>query len=470
MSTPAFPQLSAIKALAAKLQGSVLTAADPEYDEARRVWNAMIDRHPLLVIRADHVADVPVALAFAREHNLPLAIRGGGHNVAGHGTVDEGLVLDLRALNTVHVDPGSRVVRSGPGTLLGELDSATSAHSLVVPVGVVSQTGVAGLCLGGGFGWLTRTHGLTVDNLLAADLVTAEGEELHADAETNPDLFWGLTGGGGNFGVVTDFTFRAHPMPENLYAGNLIYRAEHWTQALRALRDWSTGLPDPMTVIATVLVPPADWDLGSKSILVVGFLWADADHAAGAACVEAFTAAAPPDEQDVSPVSWPAWQSAMDSLFPKGVRAYWKNTAFDALSDGAIDVLVAHATQLDWPGTAFDIHVMGGAMSRVPSGATAFPDRSSPFWINIYGFWNDAARDNHHVAFIRGFHREMQRFSSGGEYVNFSSGDEGVSHGFDALGVYGAEKLARLTALKRRYDPHNRLRLNHNIAPPHAGG
>ncbi|MFF5793159.1 FAD-binding oxidoreductase [Paeniglutamicibacter sp. NPDC012692] len=461
---------SALRSLSASLHGMLITGADPEYGEARSVWNAMIDRHPILVVRAADVADVCLALAFARDHRLPLAIRAGGHNVAGFGTVEHGLVLDLRALNTVHVDPAGQQVRTGGGTLLGELDRATSVHGLAVPVGVISQTGVAGLCLGGGLGWLTRPHGLTVDNLLAADLVTAEGEVLHTDASTNPELLWGLTGGGGNFGVVTDFTFKAHPLPETLYSGNLIYRVEHWKQALRALRDWALALPDPMTVIVSVLVPPADWDLGTKSILVVGFLWADPDHAAGVACVEDFTAKAPPDEQEVSPASWPAWQSSMDALFPKGVRAYWKNSAFDALSDDAIEVLVAHATQLDWPGTAFDIHVMGGAMGRVPLGATAFPDRSSPFWLNIYGFWNDSNRDAHHVAFIRGFHREMQRFSSGGEYTNFSSSDDHFPRGFDALGVFGEEKLARLTALKDRYDPNNLLRLNHNIVPPRAEG
>jgi FAD/FMN-containing dehydrogenase len=460
---------SALRSLSASLHGLLFTAADPEYGEARSVWNAMIDRHPMLVVRAADVADVSLALAFAREHGLPLAIRSGGHNVAGFGTVEHGLVLDMRALNTVEVDPAQQRARAGGGALLGELDRATSAHGLAVPVGVVSKTGVAGLCLGGGFGWLTRPLGLTVDNLLAADLVTPEGELVHTDATTNPDLLWGLTGGGGNFGVVTEFTFKAHPLPDTLYAGNLIYRPKQWKHALRAVRDWSASLPDQMTVIVTVMVPPPEWELGNSSVLIVGFLWADPDHAAGAACIEEFLAAAPTKEQDISPVSWPDWQSVVDEMFPKGVRAYWKNTALDDLSDEAINVFTARARQLDWPGMGFDIHVMGGAMGRVRPEATAFEDRSSPFWLNIYGFWNGKDRDNHHVAFIRGFHREMQPFTHGGEYVNFSSSDENLPGGFDALGLYGAEKLARLTALKRRYDPHNRLRLNHNIVLPNAG-
>lgn len=457
---------SALRILSASLHGRFITAADPEYDEARGVWNALIDKNPQLVVRAADVADISLAMAFAREHRLPVAIRSGGHNVAGFGTVEHGLLLDMRVLNNVQVDPARQQVNVGGGTLLGELDRATSAHGLAVPVGVVSQTGVAGLCLGGGFGWLTRPFGLTVDSLLAADLITAEGESVHADATTNPELLWGLTGGGGNFGIVTEFTFKAHRIPETLYSGNLIYRPGQWESALRALRDWSTTLPDPMTVIATALVPPPEWELGTDSVLIIGFLWADPDHAAGAACVEEFLAAAPTAEQDNSTVSWPAWQSVVDDVFPKGVRAYWKNTALDHLSDEAIRVFTAHARELIWPGIGFDIHVMGGAMGRVPLDATAFPDRTSPFWLNIYGFWSDASQDTHHRAFIRDFHDHMQRFTRGAQYLNFSSNDERLPHGFDAVDLYGVEKLARLTALKRRFDPQNRLRLNHNIVLP----
>ncbi|MFJ6416775.1 FAD-binding oxidoreductase [Paeniglutamicibacter sp. NPDC091659] len=466
MSAPAFPQPSAVKELAARLHGSVITPADPEYDEARRVWNAMIDRSPALIVRAADESDIAVSLAFARKHSLPLAVRSGGHNVAGHGTVEAGLLLDLRAFNEVTVDPERRLVQVGGGATLGELDRATSAHGLAVPVGVISQTGVAGLCLGGGFGWLTRTYGLTVDSLVAADLISAEGEAVHADAHANPELLWGLTGGGGNFGVVTSFTFTAHPLPPTLYAGNLIYHRARWHQALVALGDWATELPDEMTVIANVMVPPPEWDMGDEPILVVGFLWADPDHDAGAACVERFTRLAPPEIEDVSTVTWPEWQSVSDSIFPKGVRAYWKNTAFDSLSEEVINVLIARGAEQTWQGTAFDIHIMGGAMGRVPAEATAFPDRSSAFWLNIYGFWTDEEQDEHHVQFVRGFAHQMERFSTGGQYVNFSSNDERAPHGFDAFGVYGAEKLARLTALKRRYDPQNLLRLNHNIAVP----
>lgn len=459
---------AAIKELAASIRGSVITAADPDYDEARSVWNAMIDRHPEVIIRAHDLTDIPVALKFASGRGLPLAIRGGGHNVAGYGTVDNGIVLDLRACNTLTVDPVRQLVTAGPGALLGEIDRASCAHDLAVPLGVVSQTGVAGLSLGGGFGWLTRAHGLTADNLLAADLLTPEGEAVHADQITNPELLWGLRGGGGNFGVVTSFTFRAHSIPRTVFAGNLIYRAEHWRQALRSLRDWSIALPDAMTVIATVLVPPVAWELGIEPTLFVGFVWAHPDHEAGAAAIDRFTTLAPPDAQDISPVTWPEWQSSLDEIFPKGVRAYWKNTSFAALDDEVIEVLITHGSRMTQPGTAFDIHLMGGAMGRVSSSSSAFPDRSSEFWINIYGFWNDSTADAPNIEFIRGLYRSMHPLSSGGEYINFSSVDEQAPRGFDALGVYGPDKLARLVALKRCYDPHNRLHLNHNIALPEA--
>ncbi|MGN0127378.1 FAD-binding oxidoreductase [Glutamicibacter soli] len=452
-----------LRSLGASLSGTLVTAADHEYDDARALWNAMIDRRPELIIRAGELTDIPLALDFARSHHLPLAVRGGGHNVAGHGTVDRGLVLDLRACNKIMVNPSLRQVSTGPGTLLGELDQATSAHGLAVPVGVISRTGIAGLCLGGGFGWLTRAHGLTVDNLIAAEMYTPSGEKVRADARENPELLWGLRGGGGNFGIVADFTFSAHTLPETVLAGNLIYRAAHWRGALHALRDWAANLPDAMTVIATALVPPEEWELGTDTILAVGFVWADPDHAAGSACVERFTELAPPDVQDVAAISWPEWQSSMDDVFPKGVRAYWKNTGFDSLDDDTIALLVDKATQLTWPGTAFDLHVMGGAMGRVAEEATAFPDRSSAFWINIYGFWKEQAQDAHHREFIRGFHRDMSAVAEGGEYLNFSSTDAPTTGGFDALAVYGEQKYARLAALKRRYDPHNELRLNHNI-------
>lgn len=451
-------------ALAAEIGGSIVLRTDPGYDGARSVWNAMIDKHPAVIVRAATIADIPPAVAFAREHGLPLAIRGGGHSVAGHGTVEDGMVLDLAACNEVRVDPIARTVTVGPGATLGDLDAATSRHSLAVPAGVLSTTGVAGLTLGGGFGWLTRAHGLSVDNLLAADVITASGRQVHADATTNPELLWALKGGGGNFGVVSSFTFRAHPLPEPVFCGNLVYLEPQWRGALEAFAGWAVGLPDPMTPIITVLTPPPAWDLGTEPVLVIGFLWADADPGAGRELIETLIAAAPPDMRDIAPTTWRQWQTAVDAEFPKGVRAYWKNSGLKQLDDAAIGVITAFGAQQRWRGTAFDIHLMGGAFARTGPDATPFGGRDSAYWINIYGFWPERQDDEHHVAFIRALAAAMEPFSSGGQYLNFMGAEPAALAG-TAAPVYAAGVLERLREVKRLYDPENVFRFNHNVLP-----
>jgi FAD/FMN-containing dehydrogenase len=394
-----------------------------------------------------------------------LAIRAGGHNVAGNGTVDGGIVLDLGGLTGVEVDPARREVRVGPGATLGDVDRATEPHGLAVPVGVVSGTGVAGLTLGGGVGWLTRAYGLSVDNLLGVDVVTAAGDDVHASATENADLFWGLRGGGGNFGVVASMTFRAHPLGPDILAGNFFYGRDRWPDALRGWDAWAADVPDALTSIATFMVPPAEYELGDDPLMFLGWLWASEDRAEGERVVDGLRRAVPPEIEVVEPVTWTAWQSQADLLFPKGVRAYWKNTSFDRLDDATIEIIARRGAEQTWRGTGFDIHHMGGAFGRVPVDATPFPNRSADYWLNVYGYWPDAADDAARIAFVRGFAADMQPHASGGQYVNFL-GQEGVQDAHAAaLAVYGPEKLARLTALKRRYDPDNMFRLNHNIPP-----
>ena len=449
------------------IAGTVLEPGDDGYDDARRVWNGMIDRRPIAVVRAAGVGDVAPTIRAARELGMPLAVRGGGHNVAGNGTVDGGIVLDLSALNDVHVDPATREVRVAAGATLADVDRATEAHGLAVVIGVVSGTGVAGLTLGGGVGWLTRAYGLSVDNLLSVELVTADGTTVRASATEEPELFWGLRGGGGNFGVVTSFTFRAHPLGPEVYAGTFVYRADRWADALRGWQSWTrAGVPDALTSIATFLAPPAEFELGSDPVMLLGWIWASEDRAAGEAVVEGLRRAAPPDVEVVQPTTWTAWQSAADSLFPKGVRAYWKNTSFERLDDATIDVIVRRATEQTWHGTAFDLHHMEGAYGRVPEDATPFPDRAARFWLNIYGFWPDATDDATRIAFVRGFAAEVEPYASSGRYVNFLGQEaDGEDVATAAAAVYGPKKLARLVALKRRFDPDNVFRLNHNIPP-----
>ena len=454
----------AFAAARGRLDGGVLEPGDAEYDVARRVWNGMIDKRPRLIVRAASVEDVVRTVALARSTGLPLAVRGGGHNVAGNGTVDDGIVLDLGALAAVEVDPDARLVTVGAGARLADVDRATEPRGLAVPIGVVSGTGIAGLTLGGGVGWLVRAHGLTIDNLVAADVVLASGERVRASASEHPDLFWGLRGGGGNFGIVTSFTFRAHPLDPDVLAGSLIYELEHWPAALRSFARLAPELPDELTTLMTFLVPPPDWAMGDRVLLFMGLAWSGADRARGAAAIDRLRAACPPDATALDPTTWRAFQSGFDSILPDGVRAYWRNASFGGLDDGLVDVLVEHLGAQTWFGTAADLHHMGGAFGRVPEGATAFPNRAAQYWLNIYGFWNDAADDAARIAWVRRTSAAVGRHAMTGQYVNFL-GQDGGDAVQKALAVYGEAKLTRLRELKRRYDPANLFRINHNIPP-----
>lgn len=463
-----FPDLptDAVEELRGAVGGTVVLPDDEGYEAARSVWNGMIDVRPALIVRAGDPGDIAPVLEFSQLWGLPLAVRGGGHNVAGNGTVADGVVLDLGGLHEVAVDPGAGTVTVQAGATLADVDLATAPYNLAVPLGVVSGTGVAGLTLGGGVGWLTRAHGLTIDNLLGADVVTSDGEQVRADADQHPELYWGLRGGGGNFGVVTSFTFAAHPLPADVLAGNLVYGNMHWHHALRTYREWAPALPDEMTTIISFLVPPDEWEMGDQPLMAIGLAWAGQDLDAGAALIRKLTEEAPPDVQVLEAMPWATWQSSVDSMFPRGSRAYWKNTSVDRLDDAAIDALVRAGCDQIWRGTAFDLHHMGGAYGRVPENATAFPTRDAPFWLNIYGYWQDPADDAEHTAFVRGLAATMAPFSSGAQYVNFMGAEDPVEQG-TVPDVYGAEKLERLTALKNAYDPANLFRRNHNILPTH---
>jgi FAD/FMN-containing dehydrogenase len=452
-----------ITQLRAAVRGRVLTPGDADYNEARSVWNGMIDKHPRLIVRAAGADDVAPTIAFARETGLPLAIRGGGHNVAGSGTVDDGTLLDLGNLKEIDVDPHARLVRVGAGATLGDIDRATEPHALAVPVGVVSGTGIAGLTLGGGVGWLTRPYGLTIDNLVSAGVVLATGEAVVASDDEHPDLFWGLRGGGGNFGVVTSFTFRAHPLNPDVFAGTLVYERPRWAEALRSYVEWTREAPDEITTLVTFMVPPADWELGDRVLMFLGFAWAGSERTEGEVVIDQLRAACSPDIAVLDPTRWRTFQSAFDGAMPKGVRAYWRNSSFDRFDGAMIDMLVEHCGAQHF-GTAADLHHMGGAYGRIPEHETAFPNRAAEFWLNIYGFWPDPADDAARVAWVKGFSDDMRPHAMAGQYVNFLGHDNASAHG-KALAVYGPAKLERLMTLKRRYDPENLFRINHNIPP-----
>lgn len=454
---------SAISQFEDHFSGPIIGRDDPGYEDARRVWNGMVDRHPELIVQAASPDDVAIAVRFARDNDLVLAVRGGGHNIAGHGTVDDGLVLDLGRLREIRVDERSRTVTVGAGATLGDIDRATATHGMAVPIGVISGTGIGGLTLGGGVGWLTRAYGLTIDNLRSAHVVTANGKHVFASQAENPDLFWGLRGGGGNFGVVTSFDFQGHPMPAEVLAGNLIYEPQHWRSALTAYAEWTSDLPDEITSILTFLTPPADWDLGDEPRLIIGFAWATGDTRQARDVIGRLRAAAPPDAELTEPVAWPAWQSSVDASFPRGSRGYWKNVSFDTLDEDVVDVLVTRAREQTWVGTAFDIHHLGGTFGRMPEDSTAFPTRSAQFWLNIYGFWTDAHLDPPYRDFVRAVAADMEPFAAGGQYVNFQAEERDADPAQLARDTYGPGKLRRLSEIKAKWDPTNLFRLNRNV-------
>lgn len=462
--------ISAARSLRQRIHGTVVVPGDGEYDDARAVWNGMIDRHPAAIVRVADVADVTTAIAFGRQHALTIAVRGGGHNVAGNGTVDDGLVIDLGALDTIELDERRGTVRVGGGATLGELDRATEPSGLVVAGGVVSATGVAGLTLGGGVGWLTRKYGLSIDNLVSADVVTANGELVHASETENPDLLWGLRGGGGNFGVVTSFEFQSHPLPAPLYAGAVIHTRDRWVDALRFFARWVVGLPDEMTAIVTFITPPDDMmppELHGQPVMIQGFAWAGDDREAGERLVAPLAAFGPPALVAIEPIGWLDWQSAFDGVVPNGTRAYWKNCYFDRLDEGTIAAIVDIAEHRASPITGVDIHHMGGAFGRVPEDATAFTNRGAAFWLNMYAMWDDPADDDANRRWARDSWTAMRPHASEGMYVNFLGADGGSATDIReaARAAYGDTTLDRLTALKERYDPDNVFRLNHNIPP-----
>ncbi len=455
---------TSLATLRTAVRGRIVLPGDADYDEARRVWNGMIDKRPACIVQAADIADIAPVLGVARASGVALAIRGGGHNVAGKGSVEDGIVLDMGALRGVTVDAVEQLVRVEAGATLRDVDAATEPHGLAVPLGVVSGTGIAGLTLGGGVGWLTRAYGLAIDNLVAADVVLPSGELVRADAGTNPDLFWALRGGGGNFGVVTAFTFRAHAHGPMALAGTMVYELPRWAAALRAWRTWGERLPNQLTPLITFMVPPADWKLGDRVLMFAGFAWAGPDHEKGLEVVEELMAACPPDVRITDPVRWVDFQAAFDGAMPKGVRAYWRNAWFAGMDDALIDAIVEAAGAQTWVGTAADLHLMGGAFGQIAEEATAFPDRTAALWLNIYGFWTDAAVDPARIAWVKGFSDLVRPLAMERQYLNFIGHDE-ADAGSAAASIYGPAKLERLALVKRRYDPENLLRINHNVAP-----
>jgi FAD/FMN-containing dehydrogenase len=464
---PGAEPTSALKSL--RLDGSLALPGDPDWDEARTVWNGMIDRQPIGVVRAASDDDVAAAIGIARDNDLPLAIKSGGHNVAGNGTVDGGIVIDLGAMNDVGVNPGTRIVTVRGGATLGDLDRGTLGHKTAVPAGVVSGTGVAGLTLGGGMGWLTRTYGLSIDNLLDVYLITAAGNKVHASAQDNPELFWGIRGGGGNFGVITRFEFQGVPLGPDVYAGAAWFTQDKWADALRFYRSWAPTIPDELTTIATWLTPMDHWDVPTEfkgvPILALSWCWAGRDMAEGERAVRELIDA-DPDAVLAGSTPWLDLQTGADDLFPKGVHAYFKSIYFDEFPDEAIDVLVEYSRRRSSVIAGTDIHQLGGAYGRVADDATAFGRRDANYILNVWGVWDAAKHDDaEQIAWVRDFIAAFEPHGNGGHYVNFLGAEEGESLRRQTRDSYLPETWDRLVKLKDEWDPTNLFRLNNNIPP-----
>jgi len=454
---------SAVSSLAAQISGGVLTAADAAYDEARKVWNATIDRRPALIARCLVASDVQAALRFATAHRMLLSVRGGGHHIAGNAVAEGGLMLDMSAIRAIEVDPVRRTARVGAGALLADVDRATQSHGLAVPLGINSTTGVAGLTLGGGFGWLTRKYGMTVDNLRAATVVTADAAVHEVSAMSQPDLFWALRGGGGNFGVVTSFEFDLHRVGPELHAGFVVYPLAQARRVLRAWRDFTPGAPDELSVWAVLRkAPPLPFLPAAVhgTDIVVFALVHSGSVEAGERVAQPVLGFGEPIASALGPTPYAGFQSALDPLLAPGQRNYWKTNNFSTLSDAAIDVVIAAAAEVPDPRSEIFVAQLGGAMARVAPDATAFVARDARYVMNVHGRWSDPGDDEKVRAWARRAFTAAAAHATGSGYVNFLTEDEGER----VAASYGANH-ARLQELKRRYDPENLFRMNLNIEP-----
>ncbi|UPV99701.1 FAD-binding oxidoreductase [Halorussus gelatinilyticus] len=442
-------------------RGTVLEPGDEGYDDARAVWNGMIDRRPAVVAQCAGVADVMAAVDFGRENEMLVAVKGGGHHIAGDAVCDDGLVVDLSEMRSVRVDPDARTARVEPGATLADFDHEAQAFGLATPLGINSTTGVAGLTLGGGFGWLTRKYGMTVDNLRSVDVVTADGERRRASGDENPDLFWGLRGGSGNFGVATSFEFDLHEVGPEVLAGPVVYPGEDAADVLRHVRDFNEEAPDEAAVWAILRKAPPLPFLPSDThgvgvLVVVAFYAGDVDE--GEQVLEPLRSYGDPIADAVGPHRYAEFQQSFDPLLTEGARNYWKSHNFEQLPDEAIDTAVEYAAEIPSPLSEIFFAQLGGEMARVPDDATAYPHRDAAYAMNVHTRWEDPEDDDRCIEWAREFYDAMAPHATGGVYVNFSS-DEGQQ----AI-TYG-ENYDRLAELKAEYDPTNLFRMNRNVEP-----
>lgn len=457
---------SAIENLRSSLRGEVLEPANPAYDSTRVIWNAMIDRRPALIARCKNAADVAASIKFARDNSMGIAVRSGGHNVAGYAVCEGGLMVDLSLMNAVRVLPGlDRAIVEG-GSTWADVDAATAPFGRATPGGLISNTGVAGLTLSGGIGWLRGTHGLSCDNLMAADIVTADGMLIRASETENPELLWALRGGGGNFGIVTSFEFKLHPVEPELFFCGPAYPEERANEILPLWRDFMKTAPDRLSGLAefsTVQpdpsIPEQAW--GRRVVALAHVYDGPADE--GERITQPLRGFGEPLVDFSGRMPYRTLQSIYDPLFPKGRdRCYWKSTYLSNLDDAVVHDITSRLKLRPSEMTFASIWKFGGAVQNIEADATAFGDRSMPFMLSLDAIWSDAADDDKNIGWVRNFWNDMQRHSTGRMYLNFPGHGEGEKL---VQNAFGADIYARLQKVKRKYDPDNIFRMNQNILP-----
>ncbi|WP_227010463.1 FAD-binding oxidoreductase [Pelagibius marinus] len=453
---------TAIEALEGDLRGSVLLPASAGYDQARLIWNGMIDRHPAMIVRCAGAADVAAAVNFGREHDLLIAVKGGGHNVAGNAVCDGGLMIDLSDMRYVRADPGTRRARAGGGATWGDFDAETQIFGLATTGGLISGTGVAGLTLGGGIGWLSRSHGLACDNLVSVDVVTAAGDRVRASEDENPDLFWGLKGGSGNFGIATSFEFQLHPVGPSVFAGMTLYPLDEAQEMLLWFRDFMAQAPDALGGLAGLVATPD----GAQVLALIGVY--NDEPSQGEAVLKPLRQARQPLLDTFAATPYRRIQTLFDAGSPPGLRYYWKSSFLDSLPAEAAETVVAQARKSPSPSSKVFVEFLGGAVSRIPRESAVFDHRGSSYNLLIIGGWENPAQDEANRTWVRETWQAMKPFESEGVYVNYlgTESDEGGNRLAEA---YGPGKYERLVALKRKYDPTNLFRMNQNIRPDASG-
>jgi len=449
----------------ASLGGELIQPNDDSYDDARKVWNAMIDKRPGLIARCSGTADVITAVNFALEYDLLLSVRGGGHNIAGSALCHDGLTIDLSGMKGLHVDLKTRTVRAQPGCRLGDLDRETQIFGLAVPAGIVTDTGIAGLTLGGGFGYLTRRYGYTCDNLLSADVVTADGSFLTASEKENSDLFWGLRGGGGNFGIVTSFEYQAYPVGPQVTAGMVIHPMERAREVVGFFREFSVTAPEELCCVLILrLAPPAPFlpeEVHGKPIVAIAVCHSGSIED-GESAVRPLKEFGNPLADIIAPKPFAVHQTLFDVAMAPGRHYYWKSHYLPEFLEAAGNVLMGHAAKISSPHSSILVFQLGGALARFGETDTPAGNRDAAYVLNVAASWEDPTHTDEQIAWARGCWSDMQQFSTGGVNVNFLTGEEGDER---VRAAYGAANYKRLVELKNKYDPQNMFRLNQNIKP-----